>query len=143
MQQQQTRDLVSVLHAEHVHLLARLDRVRVLGEAGSREALELLCSAEELLMAHFALEDSLFYPVLWRAAESDRDLALTLNQFAISTQGITQQAKEFFRTYRAGADGLEYARAFGTLIATLRGRINCEEAILSPIYRDLMKKRST
>ena len=77
------------------------------------------------------------YPVLDNAAESDANLRRTLDTFAEDMNEISKAAYEFFDKYSTGGSGIEFAKDFGRLSATLSQRIRREERILYQTYDEL------
>jgi len=101
-----------------------------------KESQDILISAKANLLAHLKKEDRDLYPVLKKAAETNSSMKQTLEIFARDMEEISKFALQFFDKYSHGGSGIEFARDFGKLFATLTGRIRKEEDIL---YREYEK----
>ncbi|MCP4265520.1 MAG: hemerythrin domain-containing protein [Candidatus Brocadiaceae bacterium] len=130
--------LVDDLKQQHKVIADTLSKVKSLGVT-SDEGQKTLLAAKNGLLAHLNKEDKELYPVLNKAAESDSGLKNTLDFYAKDMDTISKAALEFFEKYSTGGSGLEFAKDFGTLFATLSLRINKEESILYKKYDELMQ----
>jgi len=130
-------NLVSELKSEHETIVNILTEVKNLGIT-TKEAQELLMSAKAGLLAHLAKEDKQLYPTLQKEAENNTSLKSTLDTYADEMNGISQAALDFFDKYRSGGDGLEFAKDFGRLFATLASRIRKEESVIYTKYDELV-----
>ena len=118
--------LVEELRKDHVVIAENLNKVKSLGFT-SEEGQNALLAAKNGLLAH--LNEN--------AAESDADLKRTLDTFAEDMNKISKAALEFFDKYSTGSSGIEFARDFGRLFATLSQRIRREESVLYQRYDEL------
>ncbi len=128
--------LVEELKKEHATIAETLNKVNVLG-ISSEEGQNTLLSAKSGLLAHLKKEDEYLYPILNKAAESDANLKRTLEMFAKDMEAISKAALEFFKKYSGGGSGLEFAKGFGRLFATLSQRIHREENVIYKKYDEL------
>ncbi|MEW6741078.1 MAG: hemerythrin domain-containing protein [Nitrospirota bacterium] len=127
--------LVEELKRDHVLMVDMLNKVKELGIT-KKEGQDILISAKANLLAHLKKEDRDLYPVLKKAAETNSSMKQTLEIFARDMEEISKFALQFFDKYSHGGSGIEFARDFGKLFATLTGRIRKEEDIL---YREYEK----
>ena len=130
--------LVEELRNEHTVIAETLNKVKTLG-ISSEEGQSTLLAAKMGLLAHLKKEDEQLYPVLRNAAKSDARLKKTLDTFARDMDAISQTALEFFDKYSTGGSGIEFAKDFGRLFATLSMRISSEEKIVYAKYDELMQ----
>jgi iron-sulfur cluster repair protein YtfE (RIC family) len=127
--------LVEELKRDHVLMVDMLNRVKELGIT-KKEGQDILISAKASLLAHLKKEDKDLYPALKKAAETNSSVKQTLEIFAKDMEEISKFALQFFDKYSHGGSGIEFARDFGKLFATLTGRMRKEEDIL---YREYDK----
>lgn len=127
--------LIDDLQKEHAALVQTLNSVKELGIT-SKAGQEKLLAAKTGLLAHLKREDAFLYPTLRRAAEKDARLEKLLEFFAKDMGEISTFALQFFDKYEKGGSGIDFARDFGRLFATLNGRINKEESLL---YKEFEK----
>lgn len=128
--------LVEELKQEHASLVEVLEKVRTLG-ISSEDGQKLFLSAKEGLLLHLKKEDEQLYPSLRNAAENNEKLQRTLDTFFKDMETISTAALEFFNKYSRGGAGIEFAKDFGRLFATLGSRIRREENLLYPEYDKL------
>ncbi len=131
-------NLVEELKKEHALIVEILNKVKDLG-INSEEGQKMFISAKNGLLAHIKKEDELFYPLLYKAAESDADLKRTLDTFAKDMEVISKAVLEFFEKYSNGGSGLEFAKDFGKIYSKLSQRIFKEENIIYKKYNELEK----
>lgn len=124
--------LVADLKNEHAELRRVLERVKELG-IGTEEGRRELLQARALFQAHIAHEDQAFYPAFHRMADGSKEAA-TATQFSSEMSQVSRDILAFFDRYRNGGEGIEFARDFGRLYATLFARWNKEENILYAAY---------
>lgn len=96
-----------------------------------------LKSVREMLLAHLRKEDAELYPVLRKAADKDANIKETLELFAKDMDEISKAAMAFFAKYTSEGEGTAFAREFGSLYATMQGRIRREENNLYKVYEKL------
>jgi hypothetical protein len=82
-------------------------------------------------------EDEQLYPKLNKEALSNADLKRTLDLFAKDMDKISQDALNFFKKYEGGGSGIEFAKDFGSLVATLNQRIQKEEKIIYAKFKEI------
>ena len=131
------KDLIETLKKEHQQIIAAITKVNELG-IYSEKGQNLLSDSKNVLLAHLHREDTEFYPVLHKAAQTDEALKSTLDHFAKDMYVISKSALTFFEKYSSGGSGLEFARDFGRLFSTLQMRIGMEERILYVEYLKLL-----
>ena len=128
--------LVEELRKEHAVIAETLNKVKSLGFT-LKEGQNTLLAAKSGFLAHLKKEDEQLYPVLKNAAESDANLKRSLDAFAKDMNEISKAALEFFDKYSTGGSGMEFAKDFGKVFATLSQRIRKEENILYQKYDEL------
>lgn len=135
--------LIEDLKKEHGLITDLLKAIKEVG-IGSKEGKDKFLAAKKGLLAHLKKEDEKLYPVLRKAAETDRDLKLTLDYFARDMQEVTRITLEFFDKYaKTEASGLEFAKDFGKLIAVLGSRVRKEENALYPGYEKIINDKAS
>ncbi len=128
--------LVEELKKEHIKMFETLNKVKSLGIT-SEEGRDALFGAKNGFSAHLKKEDEQLYPVLGNAAESDANLKQTLDIFAKDMGEISKVALEFFNKYLTSGSGIEFAKDFGRLFATLFQRMRREENVIYAKYNEL------
>ncbi len=128
--------LIEELKKEHGVIASTLDKIREL-KVTSKEGQKKLIDAKAGLLAHLEKEDKQLYPTLKSAAEKDANLKRMLDMFAQDMNGISQAALAFFENYTKGGSGIEFAKDFGRLFATLKQRISKEEGIIYKKFNEL------
>ncbi len=129
-------NLVDDLKTEHAIITAHLNRVKAFG-ISSEEGQNTLLATRSGLIQHLKKEDDQLYSVLNRMAENDVLLRQTLDMFADDMKRVTETSMEFFDKYSGGGSGLQFARDFGRMYATLSYRIFREENILYKKFESL------
>lgn len=123
--------LIDELKRDHAAMVEVLNDVNRLG-ISTKEGNAKLLSAKSFFLAHLKKEDSELYPALRKAQDSDARQAVEL--FTKDMDAISKTALEFFDRYASGGSGLDFARDFGKLFATLKIRAGKEERSLYPLY---------
>ncbi|MCP4151290.1 MAG: hemerythrin domain-containing protein [bacterium] len=129
-------NLIKELIKDHTVITETLNKVKSLGIT-TQEGQKTLLSVKNMLLAHLKKEDDKLYPLLSKAAEKDVNLKRTLGIFAKDMEEISKTALQFFEKYSGGGAGLEFAKDFGRLHATLAQRISKEENIIYKKYDQL------
>ncbi|OJF76986.1 MAG: hypothetical protein BKP49_03765 [Treponema sp. CETP13] len=125
--------LVEELKQEHITIIETLKKTKELGFS-SEEGQNTFRAAKKIFLSHLEKEDAKFYPVLYKAAEKDRNLKENLDIFANDMDKISKKVLDFFDKYSTGGSGIEFAKDFGTLYATVTQRIRREETIIYKKY---------
>jgi|LGOV01.1.fsa_nt_gb iron-sulfur cluster repair protein YtfE (RIC family) len=128
--------LVEQLKNEHIAICDALSKVKSFGIT-SEDGRKAMLAAKNGLLAHLRKEDLQLYPVMHKAAQSDNSLKGTLDVFAKDMDVISKNALDFFAKYEKGGSNMEFAKDFGTLIATLNHRIRREENTLYAKFDEL------
>ncbi len=128
--------LVEELKKDHSVIAETLQTVKKLGITAS-DGQNTLLAAKNGLLAHLKKEDEQLYPVLNNAAKSDANLKRNLDMFAKDMDTISKTALAFFDKYSSGGSGMEFARDYGKLFATLSQRISKEERVIYKEYDNL------
>lgn len=128
--------LIDELKKDHAVLLDTLNKIKSLG-ISSADGQAALVSVKTTLLSHLKKEDLQLYPVLKKAANSDKKLTQILEIYANDMENISKFIFEFFDKYSKGGSGLSFAADFGKLFATLSNRIRREEEILYSEYEKL------
>ncbi|WP_027389776.1 hemerythrin domain-containing protein [Chrysiogenes arsenatis] len=121
--------LVDELKHDHQQLFRMMDEVKKVG-IGNAEGRKMLLNAKRSLLQHLSQEDRRLYPVLQKAAQSDPRVKRLYDSFASEMSEISRQALQFFDRDWEQQGGLDFARDFGRLYATLHQRMHREETIL-------------
>jgi hemerythrin-like domain-containing protein len=129
--------LLEELMNEHDAILEMLQQVIDLGIV-SAEADAALRAVKAQLLAHLKKENDELYPVLRRAARTDKELDRLLQASGRELEAVYGMAFRFFEKYAAGGAGKEFARDLGTLYAALKARILEEERTLLQEYEKRM-----
>ena len=98
------------------------------------EARTSLRSIKALMLFHLKKENDTFYPVLRRAARTDKELEKLLETNGRELEAIYAMAMRFFEKYSVGGNDKDFARDLGMLYAALRERILREERTLFKEY---------
>ena len=129
-------DLIQELKADHASILAALQQVKEAGVTSERGR-DRLQEAKRHLMEHLKREDARFYPAVHRAARDNAELQRLVQTFAEDMDAVSKSALNFFNTYADGGSGIEFARDFGRLYATIWRRQQKEEQFLYPEFERL------
>jgi len=119
-------DLIQELKHEHATILDVLGQVKALG-ISSQAGQEKLLATRDLLLAHMRKEDERYYPALRKAAESRKELKITLDYFVADMEAVSKKAMRVFDKYREGGDEDEFSGEIKLLYVMLRDRIQTEE----------------
>jgi len=130
--------LIEELKRDHAAIESMLAKAKN-SNISHKEAQKILIAARASLLAHLKKEDAQLYPLLNRAAQSDKALKQSVDFYAKDMAEITDYAIGFFDRYSAvDADtDMEFARAFGKLYSTISIRLRSEENILYKEYEKL------
>ena len=90
-----------------------------------------------ILLEHLKKEDDKFYPVLYKAAEDNKDLKDVLDVFAMDMENVSSFAQEFVDKYSRGVLGKELHGEFKNIFVALCNRIRNEEDILYEVYEKM------
>lgn len=129
--------LVDELIIEHKAIVENLNQIKTLGVT-SEEGQKKLALAKKSLLAHLKKEDKHLYPKLYQEAQKNSELKRTLELFAKDMDKISSDALRFFDKYDGGGSGLEFAKDFGSLAATLTQRIQKEERIIYQKFKEII-----
>lgn len=131
-------DLIEQFIKEHNKLIDILEKAWKLGIASS-ETKEMLLNAKTLLINHLKKEDEKLYPVLNKAAETNKNLATTIAIFASEMDKITKNVLSFYEELSKSKDDFKLSKSFGEFFALLKIRIRREENILYKEYKNLVE----
>lgn len=129
-------DYIKTWRKEHAKILGALLEVfqfDVSSRAGQMKLQEL----KRVLEAHLKSEDTDFYPVLKKAAETDADLRRELFLFAADMDKIAAETKIFFRKVEADPMDQDIPAEFHRISAMLKSRISREENLLMKAFEKL------
>ena len=121
--------LIDELKNEHELLASNLVSIKSKGSTSTESKKELF-DAKNMLLNHLKKEDNQLYPILNKAAETNKELKNTLDIFAKDMNGISKTALGFFEKYEKESTGMDFAKDLGLLISALSNRIRKEENIL-------------
>ncbi len=131
--------LIEEFKREHSEIINILNEAKELGIL-SKEGQVKLMSVKASVLEHLWNENERLYPVLWKAAEKNRDLKDVLDLFAIEMDEVSRVAQEFFDKYYGGVVGEDFPGEFEEFYASISKRIKDEENILYKEYEDLHQK---
>ncbi len=95
-------NLTSTLRLQHVFISNLVEAAQWIG-VEKLEAQRKLRAAKIHLLAHLKLEDTLLYPVLFEAAETNVELKHTLQFLGKDMAGVSKEVMSFFEQYHIGA----------------------------------------
>ncbi len=131
--------LIEEFKREHSDIIAILNEAKEL-DILSKEGQVKLMSVKASLLEHLWNENERLYPVLWKAAEKNRDLKDVLDLFAIEMDDVSRVVQGFFDKYYGGVVDEDFPREFEKFFASISKRIKDEENILYGEYEDLHQK---
>ncbi len=127
---------------EHTRIYTLLREAKE-ASLGTREGLERLMSARDMLLSHLEGEDREFYPALRKAAEKDAQLVRALDVLEDDIKDVSRIAREFFARCCPEGGGLDFVREFGTFFIMFMERAAKEENVLFPEYERLAGQGET
>lgn len=127
---------IKQLKKEHIGILAHLQEVKKQG-VHTMEGRNALMTSKDLLCQHLKNEDEKLYPELKRVAKNDKKLKEMITEFIEEMKEATKFCQAFFEKYSIGGGGIEFLRDFEKLYDLLKNRIQKEETVLFPKYKEL------
>jgi len=88
-------------------------------------------------LAHFKLEDTHLYTVLFEAAEKNSELKHTLEFFAKDMAGVSTEMMRFFEQCHNGGTHHQKTQDIGNILFLLQTRIRREEDTLYAVFDKL------
>lgn len=131
-------NLTSTLKLQHWFVSNLLEAAQWIG-VGKPEAQRKLKAAKAHLLAHFKLEDTLLYPVLLEAAETNVELKRTLEMLAKDMAGVPTEMMSFFEQCDNRDQQRQTTLEIGNILFLLQTRIRREEDTL---YAEFDKLRT-
>ena len=135
--------LLNELADDHAAITGMLEQVVALGII-TNEAQATLRLIRSRMLSHLKKENEEFYPLLRKAAVTDKGLEKMLNASGRDLEAVSAMAFRFFDKYSTGGNNREFARELGMLYGALRDRIQREEQTLFGEYekraRDVMSE---
>jgi tRNA A22 N-methylase len=128
--------LIEEFKREHSEIVAILNKAKELGIL-SKEGQVTLMSVKASLLEHLWNENERLYPVLWKAAERDKDLKELLDLFAIGMEDVSNVAQRFFDKFYEGTLDKNFQHEFEEFFVTISKRIKNEEEILYDEYEKI------
>lgn len=122
-------NLTSTLRLQHVFISNLVEAAQWIG-VEKLEAQRKLRAAKIHLLAHLKLEDTLLYPVLFEAAETNVELKHTLQFLGKDMAGVSKEVMSFFEQYHIGATHHHTTQDIGNILFLLQTRIRREEETL-------------
>ncbi len=95
-------NLTSTLRLQHLFISNLLEAAQWIG-VEKLDAQRKLKAAKIHLLAHFKLEDTLLYPVLFEAAEKNTELKYTLQFLEKDMAGVSKVMMSFFEQCHIGS----------------------------------------
>lgn len=130
------KGFIEELKEEHTQILAHLREVKKQG-VHTMEGRNSLMAAKDLLCQHLKNEDDKLYPDLKRAAKDDKKLKKMVALFINEMKKASKFCEAFFKKYAISGGGIEFFQDFEKLYSLLQNRIQKEESILYPEYKNL------
>lgn len=127
---------------EHTRIYTLLREAKE-ASLGTREGIEKLMSARDILLSHLEGEDRDFYSALRKASEKDVQLVLALDVLEEDIKDVSRIAREFFARCCPEDGGLDVVRDFGTFFIMFMERAAKEENVLFPEYERLAVQGGT
>ncbi|ULA68806.1 MAG: hypothetical protein LZF62_360210 [Nitrospira sp.] len=122
-------NLTSTLKLQHLFISNLLEAAQWIG-VEKLEAQRKLRAAKIHLLAHFKLEDTLLYPVLFEAAEKNAELKYTLQFLEKDMAGVSKEVMNFFEQFHIGGTHHHTTQDLGNILFLLQTRIRREEDTL-------------
>ncbi len=122
-------NLTSTLILQHLFVSNLLEAAQWIG-VEQLDAQRKLRAAKIHLLAHFKLEDTLLYPVLFEAAETNTDLKHTLEFLAKDMAGVSKEVMSFLGQCHNGGKQHQETQDIGNILFLLQTRIRREEDTL-------------
>ncbi len=122
-------NLTSTLRLQHVFLSNLLEAAQWIG-VEQYEAQRKLRAAKAQLLAHLRLEDTLLYPVLFEAAETNTELRHTLQFLEHDMAGVSREVMSFFEQCHINGSHHHRTQDIGQILFLLQTRIRREEDTL-------------
>ncbi len=126
--------LIDELKREHKEMLGILKKTMKLGVT-TEEGQTLLFSFKDLFLDHMEKEEKV-YTILKEASKNNDNIKLTLEVFVPQMQDMKKDILSFFNNNKCGDYSLDFAEAFGRILADMGVLIRREENIL---YREFQK----
>ncbi|CAE6799919.1 hypothetical protein [Nitrospira defluvii] len=122
-------NLTSTLKLQHLFISNLLEAAQWIG-VEKLQAQRKLRAAKTHLVAHFKLEDTHLYPVLFEAAEYNADLKRTLDFLAKDMAGVSKEVMRFLEQCHHGDTHQQPTQDIGNILFLLQTRIRREEDTL-------------
>ena len=129
-------NLTATLRLQHLFIANLLEAAQWIG-VGELEAQRKLRVAKTHLLAHFKLEDTLLYPVLFEAAEHNAELKQTLAVLAKDMAGVEKEVMSFFEQFHISGTPQQLTKDIGHIRLLLQTRISREEDTLYEAFDKL------
>lgn len=135
-EQHKVLSLVDELKKEHLVIVGMLDEAQKAG-IDKKEGQDKLLAVKDKLFAHLNKEDTVFYPLLKKAAEKDEGLKEAFEFFGKDFEMITQRCNEFFNRYPDTCYGKDCLADFKDFFSSLKQRMRKEEIVLFSIGKKI------
>ncbi|ULA60260.1 MAG: hypothetical protein LZF60_220177 [Nitrospira sp.] len=122
-------NLTATLKLQHVFISNLVEAAQWIG-VEKLEAQRKLRAAKTHLLAHFKLEDTLLYPILFDAAQKNTELKHTLEILGKDMTGVSKEVMSFFEQYHIGEKPHHTTQDLGNILFLLQTRIRREEDTL-------------
>lgn len=122
-------NLTATLKLQHLFVSNLLEAAQWIG-VEQFEAQRKLREASARLLAHFKLEDTHLYPILFEAAEYNADLKRTLDFLAKDLAGVSKEVMSFFEQCHKAGRHHQPTQDIGNILFLLQTRIRREEDTL-------------
>ena len=122
-------NLTATLKLQHLFVSNLVEAAQWIG-VEKVEAQRKLRAAKIHLLAHFKLEDTLLYPVLFEAAEKNTELKYTLQFLEKDMAGVSKEVIGFFDQFHISGTHHHTTQDIGNILFLLQTRIRREEDTL-------------
>ena len=122
-------NLTATLRLQHLFVSNLVEAAQWIG-VEKLEAQRKLRAAKTHLLAHFKLEDTLLYPVLFEAAQKNVELKYTLEFLAKDMMGVSKEVMNFLEQCHIGGTHRHTTKDIANILFLLQTRIRREEDTL-------------
>lgn len=128
--------LVDELKKEHLVIVNILSEAQKAG-IDKKEGQDKLLPVKDKLFAHLDKEDTVFYPLLKKAAEKDDGFREAFDFFGKDFELITRRCNEFFNRYPGNCSDRSCLYDFKDFFSILKQRMRKEEIVLFAISKNI------
>lgn len=100
------------------------------------EGQKALQTAERLFNQHLKKEDYELYGKLFKHVKSDEKIIQKFKEYRDQIKKVSIEAEQYFKKYKEGGDGINFARDTGHLFSIIQTRISKEENSIFNVWLD-------